>query len=375
MAVKPVLGLVVNPIAGMGGSVGLKGTDGADAVARARVLGSRPRSGDRARLALGEIVHALGNGFVVKTVAGEMGEAVAQAVGIVPVVVVAGPADETTAADTQRAVANLVADGVDLLLFAGGDGTARDVCATIGGSVPVLGVPTGVKMHSAAFATHPRVAGQVAARFLAGEALDCHDAEVMDIDEEALRSDRVSARLYGFLRVPQARGMIQRVKSGRGGGEASELAEIAVEMAERMNDGALYLLGPGTTTRAIAEAIGVEKTLVGVDIVYRGEPIVRDASERDLLTHLRDEPLAKIVVTPIGGQGYVFGRGNQQFSAEVIRQVGRVNIIVVATPSKLAALGGEPLLVDTGDPDVDALLSGYMRVVTGRRKETMVRVA
>jgi predicted polyphosphate/ATP-dependent NAD kinase len=291
-------------------------------------------------------------------------------------VVVAAIGDgDTSAEDTRRAARALVADGIDLLLFAGGDGTARDVFAAVGDAVPALGVPTGVKMHSAVYATNPRAAGEVAARFLAGQARECREAEVMDIDEEALRSGRVSARLFGYLRTPRAAGLIQRDKSGRGGGEASELAGIPTEMAERMGDGALYLLGPGTTTRAIADRIGIEKTLVGVDVVYRGEVVVRDAGEREMLAHLRDGLPARIVVTPIGGQGFLFGRGNQQLSAAVIRAVGRPNIVVVATPSKLAALGGDPLLVDTGDDATDAMLAGYVRVVTGYRKETMVRVA
>ena len=371
----PILGLVVNPIAGMGGAAGLKGTDGAGVAALARERGAVPRSGDRARLALETVARDLGGGFTLKTASGAMGEAAACAAGIDPVVVAAIDDGDTSAADTRRAARALVDDGVDLLLFAGGDGTARDIFEAVGDAVPVLGIPTGVKMHSAVYATHPRAAGEVAARFLADPAGPCREAEVMDIDEDALRSGRVSARLFGYLRTPQATGLIQRVKSGRGGGEASELAGIATEMAERMGDGALYLLGPGTTTKAIADRIGIEKTLVGVDALYRGEIVLRDASAADLLAHLRDGPPARIVVTPIGGQGFLFGRGNQQFSAEVIRAVGRPNIVVVATPSKLAALGGDPLLVDTGDDATDAMLSGYVRVVTGYRKESMIRVA
>lgn len=371
----PTLGLVVNPIAGMGGAAGLKGTDGAGTAQLARERGAVPRSGDRARLALETVVRELGAGFALKTAAGAMGEAAARVAGIDPVVVAAVGTGDTSADDTRRTARAIADDGIDLLLFAGGDGTARDVFAAVGGEVPVLGIPTGVKMHSAVYATHPRAAGEVAARFLVNPAAQCREAEVMDIDEDALRSGRVSARLFGYLRTPQAAGLIQRVKSGRGGGEASELAGIATEMAERIGDGALYLLGPGTTTKAIADRIGIAKTLVGVDVVYRGEVVVRDASEPELLAHLRDGVPARIVVTPIGGQGFLFGRGNQQLSAEVIRAVGRPNILVVATPSKLAALGGDPLLVDTGDDAVDAMLSGYVRVVTGYRKESMVRVA
>jgi predicted polyphosphate/ATP-dependent NAD kinase len=255
-------------------------------------------------------------------------------------------------------------------------------------------------MHSAVYATTPRAAGEVAVRFLNEEETHerlahCREAEVMDIDEEAVRAGRVSARLYGYLRVPVAPSLVQRVKAGRGGGEAGELAAIAAEVVDRMADGRLYLLGPGTTTRAIADRLGIPKTLLGVDVVYRGELVARDVSEREILDHLgaehvtplshaaREAPgegpgemaVAKVVVTPIGGQGYLFGRGNQQLSSEVIRRVGRANILVVAAAGKLAALGGEPFLVDTGDPDVDALLAGHLRVVTGYRTEAVYRVA
>jgi predicted polyphosphate/ATP-dependent NAD kinase len=166
---------------------------------------------------------------------------------------------------------------------------------------------------------------------------------------------------------------MQGLKSGRGGGEVGELAALAAELVERMGDGAIYLLGPGTTTRVIADRLGVEKTLLGVDVVCRGELIARDVTERQALAHVNTGP-ARIVVTPIGGQGYLFGRGNQQLSPAVIRRVGRANIVVVATPGKLAELGGRPFLVDTGDAEVDALLAGYVRVVTGYRTEAVYRV-
>jgi predicted polyphosphate/ATP-dependent NAD kinase len=368
------LGLIVNPIAGMGGGVGLKGTDSAEALRRARELGAKPRSADRARMALQPIVARVGGQLELLTAPGAMGEEVARGLGIEPTVIGIAHRGETGPADTHAAALAIAEAGVDLLLFAGGDGTARDVCAAIGDRVPALGIPTGVKMHSAVYATSPRAAGEAAIRFLAAGSPATREAEVMDIDEEAFRGGRVSARLYGMLRVPDLPSLVQHLKSGSAGSDAAALAGIADDMIERMRDGALYLIGPGTTTRAIVERMGGTKTLLGVDLYCRGELIVADATERQILAQL-DGPPARIVVTPIGGQGFLFGRGNQQLSAEVIRRVGKQNVIVVSTLEKIAGLRGDPLLVDTGDAALDAELAGYIRVVTGYHAEAVHRIA
>lgn len=369
----PTLGLIVNPIAGMGGRVGLKGTDGPGTADRARALGATPLSPARAQLALAVIAERLAGGLDVVTASGPMGEDVARAAGFAPRVIGRRRSGETTADDTEDAARAMVESGVDLLLFAGGDGTARNVCAAVGTRLPALGIPTGVKMHSAVYATHPRTAGELAARHLAGPPLPCREAEVMDIDEEAFRAGRVSARLYGVLLVPQDRRLVQGLKSG-GAGDAADLGGIAAEIVGRMGDGALWIVGPGTTTRSIAERLGAPKTLLGVDLYCRGELIAADATEAQILAHLDGTP-ARVVVTPIGGQGYLFGRGNQQLSGEVIRRVGKANVVVVATAAKLAALRGEPFLVDTGDAEVDESLAGYVRVMTGFGVETVYRVA
>jgi predicted polyphosphate/ATP-dependent NAD kinase len=196
----------------------------------------------------------------------------------------------------------------------------------------------------------------------------------MDIDEDAFRSGIVSAKLYGVLRVPVARGLVQGLKSGSGGGEAAEQAAIAADVARQLPAHRVIIIGPGSTTRAILDHLGLAATLLGVDVVYRGDLLRQDATEQELLTNL-GETSGQIVVTPIGGQGYLFGRGNQQISAEVISRVGLDNIVVVATPGKLASLRGEPLRVDTGDEVLDALLRGYRRVITGYGMETVYPVA
>ena len=241
-------------------------------------------------------------------------------------------------------------------------------------SIPVLGIPTGVKMHSSVFATSPRAAGELAARFLSAPGGTCRESEVMDIDEDAFRDGRVAARLYGYLRVPYERSLVQGLKSGSGGRDQRELAGIASVIGQRMSDGALWILGPGSTTRHIAAALGLEKTLIGVDVYRDGELMHKDANEGELLRLLDGGP-ARIVVTPIGGQGYIFGRGNQQLSPEVIRRVGKENVVVVAAASKLADLAGAPLLVDTGDPELDDEFRGYIRVVVDQRRTVMQQIA
>jgi predicted polyphosphate/ATP-dependent NAD kinase len=367
------LGLIVNPIAGMGGRVGLKGTDGPDTAAQARALGAVPQSAARAARALAVIAQANIPALELVTAPGSMGEEIAREGGWTPLVVGGATAAETTAADTERAAAAMATRNVDLLLFAGGDGTARNICNAIGTSVPAIGIPSGVKMHSAVFATRPRAAGDAVVRALTADLVTTRDAEVMDIDEDAFRAGIVSAKLYGVLRVPVARGLLQGLKSGRGGGEPAELAAIAAAVARQMPTDRVIMIGPGTTTHAILDQMGLASTLLGIDVIYRGDLLRQDATERDLLTYL-SQTRGQVIVSPIGGQGYLFGRGNQQISAEVISQVGLDNIIVVATPSKLAALGGEPLRVDTGEEALDALLRGYRRIITGFGMETVYPV-
>jgi predicted polyphosphate/ATP-dependent NAD kinase len=317
----------------------------------------------------------------IVTYPGEMGEDAVRACGRQPTVIGSIMPGETTARDTRQAAQEMLRSKVDLLLFAGGDGTARDIYEAVGLNLPVLGIPAGVKIHSAVYATNPGSAGELAALYLQGQAARLREAEVMDIDEEAFRQGALSARLYGYLRVPYRVNLVQSQKVSSVG-EGTALAAIAEDVAEKMEDGVLYILGPGTTTRAIAEELGLGKTLLGVDVVLNREMVARDANEAQLLVLLRSmAPEAvegrrvKIVVTPIGGQGYIFGRGNQQISPRVIEKVGKENIVVVSAPDKLHALGTQPLLVDTGDRTVDEMLVGYIQVVTGYHERAVRRVA
>jgi len=366
------LGLIVNPVAGIGGRVGLKGSDGAKIQKRALELGAVPRSQDRAIEALKRIKPV--SGAEIITYPGEMGEAAASASGFEPSVTGSIRPGETTPEDTMGAAREMLRLKVSLLLFAGGDGTARDVYNAVGERLPVLGIPAGVKIHSAVFGINPVNTGVLALSYLQRKTFSLRKAEVMDIDEEAVRRGVVSVKLYGYLKVPFERRLLQGLKTPSNPGEQAAMAAIAADVVGKMENGWLYIIGPGTTTRAITSRLGVDKTLIGVDVVTERKLIATDVNESQLLG-LLEKRKAKIIVTPIGGQGYIFGRGNQQISPKVIEKVGKDNIIVVSTTEKIHSLGGRPLWVDTGDREVDKLLSGYLRVVTGYNERILYKVS
>ena len=369
------LGLIVNPVAGMGGRVGLKGTDGAESLARARELGAMPLAPARAGQALA-ILSAAREAFSLLTCPGAMGEAVAASCGLPCTTVDLRLGAETAPADTKAAARMMADRSVDLLLFAGGDGTARDISDAVGERVPCLGIPAGVKIHSAVFASTPLHAGELALALARGKRPCLRLAEVMDIDEEAFRRGEVRSRLYGYLTVPGDRRHMQGQKAGTPKSEKAVQEAIAHDILERLSRDALALVGPGSTTRELKRLLGREGTLLGVDAFKAGVPAGEDCNEGRLLELIALEPGGdvRIVVTPIGGQGFLFGRGNQQFSPEVLRRAGREGIWVASTPGKLAALGGAALKIDTGDPALDRELMGYYRVVTGYHESVMVRV-
>lgn len=368
------VGLIVNPVAGMGGRVGLKGSDGEETIRRAKELGATPTAPGRTVDALIGLVSFLDQIDLI-TYPAEMGEFEAQEAGFVPQVIGSIESGHTTADDTRRAAREMAALDLDLLLFAGGDGTARDICEAIGFSLPVVGIPAGVKIHSGVYAINPTRAASLALMYLEGRVKAVGEMEVMDIDEDAFRQGHVSALLYGYLKVPHERRFTQGSKaaSSRGEYEALAMEAIAEQVTETMETGCLYIIGSGTTLRAIMERLGLDNTLLGIDAIQNGKLIAMDLNEDQLLNLIEDRE-AKIVVTPIGGQGYIFGRGNQQLSPKVIKKVGADNIIVVATRNKLTSLQRKPLLVDTGDKEVDSMLRGFVRVVTGYREEMIYRV-
>ena len=366
------LGIIVNPIAGIGGRVGLKGSDGPAILQRARELGALAESSQRAIEAL-SVISRIKDDIEIITCPREMGEYEARKCGFAPNIIGSITSGPTTAENTMTAAQEMTDLAVDLLLFTGGDGTARDIYNAVGQRVLALGIPAGVKIHSAVYAVTPRRAGELAVMSLEGRLSEEREAEVMDIDEDTFRQGVVAARLYGYLRIPEDGRFVQSAKSGGPPGESEAVLGIASEVVRKMEEDCLYIIGPGTTTRGIMEELGLTNTLLGVDAVLNRGLVASDVNESELLD-LTNGKRAKVVVTVIGGQGYILGRGNQQLSPKVIRGVGKDNIVVVAGMEKLASLDGRPLLVDTGDADLDHALSGYIKVTVGFNSYAMYRV-
>jgi len=368
---KKKLGLIVNPIAGMGGSVGLKGTDGEDILEKAKNLGAIPIAPNRTNEVLEEISF-FKESFNLFTYPNEMGEDEAKACSFDPIVLGSIDKGKTTSANTKDAAKEMLKLKVDLVLFVGGDGTARDIYESVGDRLPTLGIPSGVKMHSGVFTKTAKIAGKLIMMLLRGE-VTTRLAEVMDIDEEAFRQNRLSAKLYGYLKIPYEMQMVQSVKSGSVPTEKEAMEEISWYIIDNMKDDYIYIIGPGTTTKTIMKKLGLENTLLGVDVIHKRKLIALDVNEAKLLELIQGRK-AKIVVTVIGGQGFIFGRGNQQISPKVIQKIGKENIIVIATENKISSLRGKPLSVDTGDIKIDEMLRGYIRVITGYTKAIIYKV-
>ncbi|MCJ8169164.1 ATP-NAD kinase family protein [Atopomonas sediminilitoris] len=361
------LGLIINPLAGLGGSVALKGSDGM--AEQAQALGATPRAQARTHQAL-EVLLPLRDVLHFLTYPGAMGEGVLKDLGFSYEVISSPHPGPTTAADTCAAVQALQARPLALLLFAGGDGTARDVCSVAKAGLPVLGVPAGVKIQSGVYAVSPRAAGELALRLLQGGLVRLTTGEVRDIDEEALRAGKVGSRYFGELCVPVEGGFLQQVKQGGVESEELVLQDLADWLNEDWEPGVRYVFGPGSTLHQLAEILGQETTLLGVDVLQDGQVIARDVTEAQLF-ELVDQHPAKLLVTAIGGQGHVLGRGNQQVSPRVVRAIGLEHLRVVATKRKLATLNGAPLRVDSGDVTLDNAFAPVLKVWAGYREELL----
>ncbi len=368
------LGVIINPWAGLGGSVALKGSDGESIRSQALALGANPQASNRMARALAPL-QPLSSQIQVFGYAGDMGEKPVASLGFDYQVVGRAAGALSTPEDTLAAASALERQGIDLLLFAGGDGTARLVADAVGLWVPVLGVPAGVKMHSGVFAITPEAAGAILEHLLTRHWVDLVERDVRDIDEAALRESRVRARYYASLRVPELPQWLQGVKNA--GAPVDELAQrdLAAGLAETLEDDCLYIIGPGSTTYMLLEELGLEGSLLGVDLVYRGELIGRDMTADQLLKAVMGhEGDCRLIITAIGGQGHVLGRGNQQLSPALLRHLGRQRIQVIATREKLRALHGRPLLLDTNDAGLDHQLSGYWPVICGYRETLLYPV-
>ena len=365
------LGILVNPFAGIGGALALKGSDGAEIREKALAMGAEKKANEKMAKAL-SILEALSGKFTVVTAAGDMGETVCESLGIPYEVIYTPSAAQTEGEDSERAAKAMVEANVDLLLFAGGDGTARNICSVVGTQVPVLGVPAGCKIHSGVYCVSPSAAGQVVSQMIAGELVSEMDAEVRDIDENAFREGKVIAKHYGEMRVPAELTYVQAVKMGGKEDEALVLDDIAAYVGEIIDDepDTYFVMGSGSTVGAVMDFLGLENTLLGVDVVKQGELIASDVTASELIALTHDKP-TKVILTVIGGQGHILGRGNQQLSPAFIRQIGKQNMLVVATKQKLQALNGKPLRLDSSDATLDAELAGAFTVITGYKDKVL----
>lgn len=359
------IGLIINPFAGIGGRVGLKGSDGKDVREKALAMGAPQLSMNKATICFQQF-DDIKNRFKIFTASGEMGEKLCQKLNL-NYEVCFQAASPSQAEDTLQTVKALQNHDVDLILFAGGDGTARNIFEVCKDEQMVLGIPAGVKIHSGVYAISPKAAGLLVKDLILGKIMSLLSADVMDIDETAFRQGVVKAKRYGDLNIPAALTYVQAVKSGGKESEELVLDDIAAEVIENMQEDVYYVIGSGTTCAAIMEQLDLPNTLLGSDIVLNETLFLSDAIEKDLLELLKSGKTVKFIITVIGGQGHVLGRGNHQISPEVIRLTGWDNFDIVATKSKLQALEGRPLLTDTGDEDLDFELQGMKKVITGYR--------
>lgn len=366
------IGLLINPIAGMGGRVGLKGTDGVDIVKLARERGAVPESSNKAVRALQKLL-PLRDEMIFLVANGPMGELAAREVGL-QVEVVMETNQDTTATDSLKLLEAFRQLDVDLILFAGGDGTAKDVVREIGLTIPVIGIPTGVKIHSPVFAITPETAGNLAYDYIQSFSLPLIDKEVIDIEETAFRADKIETKVYGYLSVPDDQVSLQNLKSPSPQDEASAQVSAALQLIDLMEDGVYYIIGSGSTTSHIMKELDLPVTQLGVDIIKNKHLVAKDVSEQEILNIIDAQP-TKLVVSPMGGQGYLFGRGNQQLSEKVLGQLSKDDILIVSTHGKINTLYGKPLWVYTGDAAVDEKLSGYYKVIIGYGRYAIYKVA
>ena len=369
------IGFVINPLAGIGGSVALKGSDGADTVEQALAKGGALKAQHRGAIALEKII-SVKDKIQFICFDGSMGAELLAQLDLRFEVVGETAALTTSPTDTVNAISAFIAHGVDLILFVGGDGTARDIYSAIDHTTPVLGIPSGVKMHSGVFALSPNTAGEIIRLLITGAMVSVSFQEVRDIDEAAYRQERVMSRYFGEMLVPDMPRYLQATKVS--GVEVEELvvADIAADLVNDIDNNGLYLVGAGTTAASFMNELSLPNSLLGIDVVMAGQLLLADATEQQLLEQLQiHSGDIKLVISVTGGQGFLFGRGNQQLSPAVIRAVGVDNLMILATKSKLKALAGRPLLVDTGDRSLDLELAGLYQVVTGYHDRVLYRVA
>jgi predicted polyphosphate/ATP-dependent NAD kinase len=366
----PRVGVIVNPIAGMGGTVALHGTDG-NASKRARELGAVPGSEARMRRALAILCREHPGDFEIVAADGAMGATSVRASGLAVSSTVGIARDLTSAQDTRSAAIAMRDAGVELLLFAGGDGTAADIVSAVKTSITLLGIPSGVKMHSGVFARTPERAGEIAAEYLlAGDRRSTEEAEVLDVTPG---EDELSD--IGVARVPRATAGVQGSKVMRATNTNADIRALGAQIAATMRADTTYILGCGTTVGSVLAALGLEGTRNGFDVVVNGAIVTKDASEGALFSHLSTHPNSVLVLGVVGGQGFLLGRGNQQISPRVLALIDDANIVIVAAQSKVDVLHPPVLHVDLGQSQPHAALQGYRQVRTSPTRSTVLRIS
>lgn len=366
---KKKIGLIVNPIAGMGGSVGLKGTDG-EIYKVAIKMGATPVTPIRANELFSNVKNK--EKIILIVAPGKMGADIAKNLGI-DFKIVGEIGEETTEEDTKRIAKQMIKENIGLLIFCGGDGTARDIFDSVGLEKPVVALPAGVKMFSSVFAINPRAAAEIIDKFIE-ETIETQEKEVLDIDEDLFRKDILQAKLYGYLKVPKVLNLIQSGKTSSGFGRTIEenKQEIAQFIIESMEDDVLYLLGPGTTIKTITDNLNLPKTLLGIDAIYNKRIVGLDLNEQGILELLDNYNNIIVILSPVGGQGFLLGRGNKQITPKILKIIGKNNIKIVATVEKMRELAC--LRVDTGDIETDKILIGFGKVITGYKEELIVKI-
>lgn len=359
------IGVVINPIAGMGGSVGLKGTDGFEILEEAVKRGAIRHSEERTIDAL-KILKT--SSTVIFSCEGNMGGDILTRLGI-GYNSVKEAADITTERDTIETVERFLKEKVDLIVFAGGDGTARNVCEVVADKIPVIGVPTGVKIHSPVFCITPFAAADLLKQFTKGKINQFKEAEVIDLNEEDYRKEKINTKLFGYMKIPYDSKLVQCKKTGSSSNEKRSQIAIAEFVIEDMKKDEIYLIGAGSTTKAITDRLNIKGSLLGIDAVKNKKIIGKDLQENEII-NLIDNEIVNLVITPIGGQGFIFGRGNQQLSGKILNQINKKKILIVSAKEKLNSLMGKNLLIDTGNEVINKYLRGYYKVLTGYHEFT-----
>jgi predicted polyphosphate/ATP-dependent NAD kinase len=367
--IKFKLGLIINPYAGIGGSVGLKGSDGDDIRAQALALGAEPRALARVERCLVMLKEFVAD-IHIYCFAGDMGETSTKACGFNYTLTGRPQTNPSNASDTLAATKALISESVDIILFAGGDGTARNIADALQQAGKeqqvVLGVPSGVKMHSGVYAITPEAAGEILLCLLKKQLVNVQACDVRDIDEAAFREGKVKTRMYASMYAPLLPQFLQQVKNSGAAQDELVKLDIANYLIDNLLDDTLYILGPGSTTKVFLEQLGVAGSLLGVDVILNRELVAADVSAqqlRDLMAHHGSD--VHLIITAIGGQGHIIGRGNQQLAVDILRAISRQNIHIIATKEKILSLQNRPLLVDSNDPDFDQSFSGYQSVLVG----------